>query len=82
MVFSLKESLARIIGKSEHIVLAAKRLLSLYHGFKRRGLVAERLEHVRRLMERYGVREKPEGNVLLIVVDCLKYRSVSFAGVA
>ncbi len=64
------------IKRITSLVIRAK---SVIHNIERRFLLRERVEYVRKFSEKF-VRGKPRGSVVLIVVDCLRYRNLSFTG--
>jgi len=58
----------------------ATKVFGLYRDLVRRGYVAKRFSYLKTVAKEFNIKGKPRGSVVLVVIDCLRYRSMSFTG--
>ena len=68
-----------LIQGREKLLEYARKIRSVLYRFHNRILLHNRLNYVKAFCKR-SLEGKPEGSVVLIVVDCLRYRNTSYSG--
>lgn len=72
-----------LLRKSERLEYYVRRLMNILHNFNSRIKFQKRLKYVKKLYSKFidlSATRSLRGNIVLIVIDCLRYRSMSLTG--
>lgn len=81
----MKNCLKRVVAKNEHLYKMSRSAYNFYQNLqeerKARSEFNPRMQYSRSIAKNFiDVSSKPELNVIIIAIDCLRYRNMSFAG--
>ena len=80
LVHSLLSISMKYTEKHESLLSVVAEILNFYNNLKRRHEVARRFSDLKAIARKYNIKGRPRGSVVLIVIDCLRYRNMSFTG--
>ena len=73
------ERVYNFIKRNENLSRYARKLGGILYNFEKKIIYRNRLKYVRKFNEKF-IKGKPEGNIVLIVIDSLRFRNMSFTG--